>query len=187
MDKGSIPFASTGTKFIKQNIIHHNKINNQITAAELRVIDEQGENLGIMPLDAALKLAKEKGIDLVEIAPTARPPVARIISFDKFRYQKEKEEKKQKTAQKVGQLKKIRISAREAKNDLENKIKKIKEFFEEGDKIEILLTLRGREKYNQPWARLKMDEFLRMIEGEYKFTMEPKFAGKGLVTQIIKK
>ncbi len=153
----------------------------------MRVIDEEGNNLEIMPLNAALKLAQEKGVDLVEIASTAQPPVVKIISFDKFRYQKEKEEKKQKTAQKAGQLKKIRISPREAKNDLENKINKIKEFFEEGDKIEITLTLRGREKYNQPWARLKMDEFLQMIDEEYKFTMEPKFAGRGLMTQIIKK
>ena len=76
------------------------RINNQITAPELRVIDDHGENLGIMPLEAALKLAAEKNVDLIEVVPNAKPPIAKAISFDKFRYQKEKELKKQKTAQK---------------------------------------------------------------------------------------
>jgi len=84
----------------------------------LRVVDETGENLGVMPLEAALKLAMEKGLDLIEIAPMVKPPVARIISFDKFRYQKEKELKKQKATQKTSELKQIQITAKSAKNDL---------------------------------------------------------------------
>lgn len=165
----------------------NSKINQQITAPELRVIDEQGNNLEVMPFSEALKLAQSKGLDLIEIAPTAKPPVARIMSFDKYRYQKEKELKKQRATQKTGDLKKIQISVREAKNDLDNKVKKIEEFIQEGHKVEITLRMRGREKANKDWARLKLDEFVKMFQFEYKIILEPKYAGKGLIMQIDKK
>ena len=163
------------------------RINNQITAPELRVVDEIEGNLGIMPREAAFKLAQEKGLDLIEIAPAAKPPVAKIISFDKFRYQKEKELRKQKVGRKTNELKQIRISVREAAHDLEIKTKKIEEFLNEGNKAEIMLVLRGREKYMKDWARHKLEEFLKMIQIEYKITMEPRFGGKGLIVQITKK
>lgn len=163
------------------------KINNQIKSAELRIIDEAGQNLGIMPLETALRLAQEKGLDLIEIVPAANPPIAKIISFDKFRYQKEKELKKQKAGQKVSELKRVQISARAGYHDLETKAKKIDEFISNGNKVEIMLVLRGREKYNRDWARLKLKEFLQIIKIEYKITMEPKFMGKGIIMQIIKK
>ncbi len=153
----------------------------------MRVVDDVEGNLGIMPLEAALKLAQEKGLDLIEIAPTAKPPVAKIISFDKFRYQKEKEMRKQKSSQKTNELKQIKISVREARHDLEIKTKKIEEFLREGHKTEIVLVLRGREKYMKDWARQKLEEFIAMIPIEYKITMEPRFGGKGLIMQIAKK
>lgn len=153
----------------------------------MRIIDETGGNLGIMPLEAALKLAQEKGLDLIEISATAKPPVARIISFDKFRYQKEKELKKQKASQKTGEMKQVRISARAALNDLQIKTKKLEEFLEEGNKVEIMLFLKGREKYNRNWANQKLNEFLKLIAIEYKIIMEQKFIGRGLVIQIMKK
>ncbi len=140
-----------------------------------------------MPREAALKLAEEKGLDLIEIAPTAQPPVAKIISFDKFRYQKEKELKKQRAVQKISELKQVRISARAAKNDLGIKAKKTEEFLNKGHKVEIMLRLKGREKYNRDWARYKLEEFLKMITVEYKITMEPRFGGQGLVMQIMKR
>ena len=163
------------------------KINNQIKAQELRVLDETGQNLGIMPLEAALKLAQEKGLDLIEIVPTAKPPVSKIISFDKFRYQKEKEFKKQKAGQKTSELKQVQISARAGLHDLEVKSKKIDEFINDGDKVEIMLVLKGREKYNRDWARQKLKEFLQIIKTEYKIINDPKFGGKGLIMQITKR
>ncbi len=151
------------------------------------MLDEMGKNLGTMPLEAALRLAEEQGLDLIEVASTATPPVARIISFDKFRYQKEKEAKKQKTGQRVIEFKQIRLSARAALNDLMVKAKKVDEFLEQGYKIEIMLTLKGREKYNRPWASQKLNDFSKLIKGEYKVTSEPKFGGKGITVQISKK
>lgn len=163
------------------------RVNNQINAPELRVVDEAGEALGVMPREAALKLAEEKGLDLIEIAPTAKPPVARIISFDKFRYQKEKEYKKQRASQKISEFKQVRISVRAAKNDLEIRAKKIDEFLEEGHKVEVTIFLKGREKGNKEWAWKKLEEFIKMVTVEYKITMEPKFGGRGLMIQLIKK
>lgn len=163
------------------------RINDQILAQELRVVDDQGEALGVLTREQALSEARSRGLDLVEIAPTAAPPVAKIISYDKFRYQKEKELKKQRAAQKGAELKQIRIGARAATNDLMIKIRKIEELTDDGHKIEIMLILRGREKYNKDWARQKLNEFLQLIPFEYKMTLEPKFGGKGLITQIAKK
>lgn len=140
-----------------------------------------------MPREAALKLAENRGLDLIEIAPTAKPPVAKIVSFDKFRYQKEKELRKQRVSRKVGELKQVRLSARAAKNDLEIKVRKIEEFLNKGHKVEITLWLKGREKYNRDWARYKLGEFLKMLTLEYKIILEPKFGGRGLVMQIAKK
>ncbi len=151
------------------------------------MIDEKEGNLGVMAREAALKLAEEKGLDLIEIAPNGKPPVAKIISFDKFRYQKEKELKKQRAGQKVSELKQIRISARAAQNDLEIKAKKVDEFLEDGNKVGINLFLKGREKYNRNWANQKLDEFLKRISVEYKVIADVKFGGKGLMIQIVKK
>jgi translation initiation factor IF-3 len=161
------------------------KINNQITALELRVIDENGENIGIISRDEALKTAQEKGLDLIEIAPTAKPPVARIISFDKFRYTEIKKERKQKQGQKASELKQMRISARAALNDLQTKASKVDKFLEDSHKVEINLVLRGREKQNKDWARKKMHEFLQMLV-PHKILSEIKFGQRGFSIQITK-
>jgi translation initiation factor IF-3 len=165
------------------------KINNQITAPELRVIDDMEQNVGVMPLTEALKLAKEKGLDLVEISPVAVPPVAKLIAYDKFRYQQEKKEKKQRAAQRVGSgSKQIQISVREQKNDLLMKIGRIAEFMAEGHPVEILLQLRGREKGNMQFAKQKLNEFLAMITVPYKVNSPIGPGGRGgLMTVIAKK
>jgi len=140
-----------------------------------------------MPLAKALELAKEQGIDLVEIASTAKPPVVRIISFDKLRYQEEKQLRKQRQAQKSLELKQIQISLTEGQNDLTIKADKIDKFLEKGHKVEILLFLRGRQKANKDWALKKLKEFVTMISKQFTITAEPKFIGRGFIVQIIKK
>lgn len=163
------------------------KINEKITALELRVIGEAGENIGVLPLAEALKLAKEKGLDLIEIAATAKPPVAKIMSYDKYRYQETKKLKKQKAGQKIQELKMVRISARAAEHDLQIKAAKLNEFLSEGSIVEIQLMLRGREKANKEWARKKMLEFMKMIDPEHKVLLEPKYGGRGFNAQVVKK
>jgi len=167
--------------------IQQYRTNNQIAAPELRVIDEAGSHLGVMSREAALTLAKEKNLDLIEIAPTAKPPVAQIINFDKFRYQKEKEFKKQRLAQKkIAELKQVRISPRAALNDLGVKAGLAEKFLQAGHKVEILLILRGREKENKDWGLFKLQEFLKIIKIPHKITLNPRFIGRGFVVQIIK-
>jgi len=164
-----------------------NRINNQITATELRVIDEASQNLGVLPFNEALRMAREKGLDLIEIAPSAKPPVAKIISFDKFRYQKEKELKKQRVSQKAKEMKQVRVSGRAALNDLKIKADKVNGFLAEGHPVEIQLVLKGREKANRAWARVKLEEFLKMLAPEYKIVSQIKSGGRGFSVSIAKK
>ena len=126
-------------------------------------------------------------MDLIETAPQAKPPVARIMGFDKFRYQKEKEERKQRQAQKSKDLKSVRITPRAAENDLQIKIARVNKFIEEGHKVEISLFLRGREKRNKDWAFKKMNEFLGKISVPHVVTMPPKPGGRGFIAQVSKK
>ena len=163
------------------------RINKEISARELRVVDDKGDNLGILKTEEALRIAGERELDLIEVAPHAKPPVARIISFDKSRYQKEKEEKKQRQGEKRKELKQVRITPRAALNDLQVKARKTNKFLEEGHKVEINLFLRGREKANKSWGLEKLNEFMKMITVPYKVSMEPKRGGRGFITQIDKK
>lgn len=152
------------------------------------MIDESGKNLGAMKREEALALAKpELGIDLIEISPLAKPPVARLMSYDKYRYEAVKREKKERLSQKTGGLKIVQISGRAATNDLVIKVKQLEKFLAEGYQVEVHMRLRGREKYNKDWARQKLGEFMKMIAAEYKLMSEPKFGGRGMLVQITKK
>lgn len=140
-----------------------------------------------MSLENALAAAQKEELDLILIVPNSNPPVARIADFDKFRYEKDKELKKQRQLQKTLEMKQIQISVREAKNDLERKIKSVEKFLEAGHKVEILLVLKGREKRMKDWAKIKMEEFLEMVTLPYTQTQSIKYAGRGLTTQLLKK
>ncbi len=109
------------------------------------------------------------------------------MSFDKFRYEKDKEEKRMRQVQKPKELKEVRITPRAAKNDLQVRAKKADEFLEEGHKVTINLFLRGREKANKEWALQKMEEFFTMVSVPYQITMMPKPGGRGFIAQIMKK
>lgn len=168
--------------------IQRPRINNEITARELRVIGEHGENVGVLSINEALKLIRpEERIDLIEIAPNTNPPVARLMSFDKYRYERGKAEKKERRAERVGGVKRVQISVRAASNDLLIKVKRLEEFLKEGHQVEVFLRLRGREKGKKEWAESKLREFMGMITAEYKTITQPKFGGQGIIIQITKK
>lgn len=153
----------------------------------MTVIDEEGKSLGKMKTTDALKLALEKKLDLIEIAPNAKPPVARLMSYDKFRYQWEKKLKKQRAMQKSSELKQVQISPKEALHDLEMKAGRVNKFMEEGNQVEIVMTLRGREKANRPFAKEKLASFIKMINPEHKVIMSAKDGGRGINMQVAKK
>ena len=120
-------------------------INEQIRDKEVRVIGTDGEQLGIMSAKDALKLAEEAGVDLVKIAPTAKPPVCKIVDYGKYKYELTRKEKEAKKKQKVIETKEIRLSPNIDTNDLNTKINSAKKFIEKGNKVKVTLRFRGRE------------------------------------------
>ncbi|MFH1990393.1 MAG: translation initiation factor IF-3 [Patescibacteria group bacterium] len=165
------------------------KINNQITAPELRVADADGQQIGIMSRDEALKLAKEKGLDLIEFAPMAKPPVARIIDYGKFAYREEKEDRKQKAKQKKETLKIVRLGLNAGSNDLKTKAKKAEGFLDEGLKVQVELMLKGRAKYQKTFSDLgkrKVEDFLKLLSMPIKIISELKKQPRGWNVTIVK-
>ena len=120
---------------------------------------------------------------MILISPKANPPVARVMDFDKFRYERSKELKKQKS-QKAPETKHVQISPRTAKNDLLVQLKKLEKFLSAGHTVEIQLVLRGREKANKDWARTKLEEFMAMIETPHKVTSGIRLGGRGMISQV---
>lgn len=151
------------------------------------MIDADGQNLGVLSREAALKLAAEQGLDLIEVTASAQPPIARIMSFDKYRYEQTKKLKKQQAHQKSKELKQVQIGIGTAANDLNIKVRKVEEFLNAGHPVVIMLVLRGREKGNRDWAKFKLGEFLKLITIEHQIVMDPRFSMRGLAVQIIKK
>ena len=147
-------------------------------------MDEDGTNLGVLQFEDALARADAKNLDLIEVSPLAKPPVARIMNFDKYRYEESKRLKKERIAKKNLEIKQIQISGRIADNDLQVKAKRLNGFMASGHPINIVLTLRGREKGNQPFAHEKLQAFLKTID-PHRVISTPKFMGRGIQVQIV--
>lgn len=155
----------------------------------MRVADENGEQIGIVSREEALKLAQERGLDLIEVAPLAKPPVARIMDYGKYLYREEKEWRKQKAKQKKDLLKGIRLNLNTGLNDLKIKAKKTDEFLNEGLRVQIDLVLKGRAKYQKTFsdlAKKKIEDFLKIIAVPVKIISELKKHPRGWNVTIIK-
>ena len=121
------------------------RINEQIRVREVRLIDDEGNQKGIVPTLEALKMAKERELDLVEVAPTANPPVCKILDFGKYRFEQEKKLRDSKKNQKVLKIKEIRMQPKIGSGDLDTKAKHVQEFLDAGDKVKVTIRFRGRE------------------------------------------
>lgn len=141
---------------------------------EIRVIDEQGNQLGIMSPAEALLRAREQELDLVEVAPLAKPPVCKIMDYGKYQYQQSKQERLSKAKQKKIEVKGIRIGIRTDEHDLEFKKNQAEKFLKKGDKVKIEIRLKGREKAHQDLARKNLTEFVKRIAVPYKMEQEIK-------------
>ena len=167
---------------VKQNLFWRTDF--RIRAPALRVIDSEGKLVGVLSRDEAIAKAKDSGLTLVEIAPNATPPVAKIIDFGKFRYSEEKKARAQAKKVKGGEVKEIRFSPFIAENDFNVRIGRIKEFFEDKNKVRVVVVFRG------PQMRVKHVGYdvinrIKKAFGDTIITdMEPKFLGKHLVTVI---
>ena len=134
-------------------------MNEQIRDKEVRVISETGEQLGIMSSQEALKLAEEAGVDLVKIAPTANPPVVKIIDFSRYRYEQKRKEKDQKKKQNVIEVKEVRLTPNIDTNDLNTKVSAARKFLEKGNKVKVSLRFRGRELSRMGQSKYILDDF----------------------------
>ncbi len=161
--------------------------NNQIRVPEVQVIDEKGKSQGVMKIAEALVLAQSKGLDLVEVNPTIKPSITKIMDYGKHLYKKSKSDRKHKSSQKTGELKAVRFAYRTGKHDLEFKAKRIDEFLKKGYKIKIDMIIKGREKSHGEIIREKLDVFLALIQEEYKFEQNPKRSPRGLGLLISRK
>lgn len=162
-------------------------VNEKIRDQELRVIDENGQMLGIMPTFQALQTAREREFDLVVVSPKAQPPVAKFLRYSSFKYQKEKEARKQKAQQKSGEMKEIRLSPRIGKHDLEIRIKQAEKFLQRGDKVTIVVMLKGREKQHADLGREMLATFLHDLNQlvELKYEQEIKRLGSNFSAIIL--
>ena len=163
------------------------RINNQIRAKELRVIDEQNQNLGLLSLSDALKLSLERGLDLIEISPNANPPVAKIMDYGKFQYEQNKKQKKAKAGAKQAETKSIQVKVGTGEHDLTLKAKKASEWLKEGHRIKIELFLAGRSKYmDEKFLKERLDRMLNLVSENYKVSEACKRGPKGLLITIEK-
>ena len=174
---------------IQKNI----RINTRIRAPEVRVVGPNAEQLGVVILRRALELAAENNLDLVEVAPTAKPPVCRIMDFSKYKYDQEKKERRVKKSQKISHLKQIRIKPHIDENDYQVKLRQAIAFLNRKDKVKVNLFFRGREMAFKEKSRLLLERFIAdiglhgqiekspMMEGRVMFVViAPKLAVTGL-------
>lgn len=156
------------------------RINEAIRASELRVIGTNGEQLGIMSRAEALKVAEEAGVDLVEISPTANPPVAKVVDWGKYQYQKMKEQQKNRKSNKANELKQMRFGLKIGTNDLEIKLRKIRDFLADGHKVKILIFYRGREMAHKELGYELIDRVVSSLEEVAVLEQKPQMAGRNL-------
>lgn len=162
-------------------------INEEIRDNELRVIDNEGNMLGIMSREEALNLAAEKNLDLVNISPNANPPVCKILDYGKYRYDMQKKEKDAKKKQKQTQVKEIRLSTFIEEHDISVKAKTGAKFLADGDKVKVSLRFRGREKDYASTGMAVMNKFAEFVSEVGTVEKKPEFEGRSLIMVVAPK
>jgi translation initiation factor IF-3 len=164
------------------NANNNNKVqqrtNEMIRVREVRLIDDEGNQLGIVPTQEALRMAKDKDLDLVEVSPNANPPVCKILDFGKYRFEQEKKLRESKKNQKVLKLKEIRMQPKIGSGDLDTKAKHVQEFLNEGDKVKITVRFRGRELAHTELGFDVLNEVLKRLTSAYNIDKPAKMDGK---------
>jgi translation initiation factor IF-3 len=144
------------------------------------VIDEEGEQLGVLPTFEALRLAQERGLDLVEVAPTAIPPVCRLMDYGRFKYEQTKREREARKNQKIVELKEVRLTPRTDEHDIVAKVKMITRFIEEGDKVKVTIRFRGRELAHPQLGRQVLEEVTKNLQGTAVVERPPLMEGRAM-------
>jgi translation initiation factor IF-3 len=156
------------------------RINEQIRVREVRLIRDEGEQQGIMSTQTALEIARNAGLDLVEVAPQASPPVVKILDYGKFKFENEKKVRDSKKKQKLLKLKEIRMQPKIDDHDMDFKSKHVKEFLAEGNKVKVTIRFRGRELAHTELGFDVMKDMLSRMEGEYVMDKPPAMEGRNM-------
>ena len=162
-------------------------INEQIRDKEIRLIGEDGEQLGIMSPRDAMKIAEEAGLDRVKIAPTAKPPVCKIVDYGKYKYEQVRKEKEAKKKQHVIEIKEIRLYPNIDTNDLNTKINNARKFLTKGDKVEVTLRFRGREMAHMNQSKHILDDFAQALTDVAVIDKAPKVEGRSMTMFLTEK
>ena len=170
--------------FQRRNRDRGPKYNNRINSPEVQVISSNGENLGILNTNEAIAMAKEEGLDLIEIAPNAKPPVCKIIDMGKFKYDAQKKANKAKKKQKIVLLKEIKLRPVTETHDYDFKVKNAKKFIIKGDKVKFTIRFKGRELQHSHLGNELMNKIKEDMKDVGKVEMDPKFEGKQMTMVI---
>ena len=162
-------------------------INEQIRDKEIRLIGENGEQLGIMSARDAMKMAKEAELDLVKIAPAAKPPVCKIIDYGKYRYEQARKEKEAKKKQKTIEVKEVRLSPNIDVNDLNTKVGAARKFIEKGNKVKVTPRFRGREMAHMQSSKHILDDFAEQLKDVASVDKPPKIEGRNMTMFLTEK
>ena len=162
-------------------------INEQIRDKEIRLIGEDGAQLGIMPTREALRMAREAELDLVKIAPGAKPPVCKIIDYGKFKYEQGRKEKEAKKKQRIIEVKEVRLSPNIEENDLNTKIGAARKFIQKGDKVKVTLRFRGREMAHVQKSKQILDVFAEKLADIAVVEKMPKLEGRQMIMFLTEK
>lgn len=169
------------------SIISELMINEQIRDREIRLIGEDGEQLGIMSARDAMKLAREANLDLVKIAPTAKPPVCKIIDYGKYRYEQARREKEARKKQKTIEVKEIRLSSNIDTNDLNTKVNQARKFVSGGNKVKVAVRFRGRELAHTAVGKTILEDFAQKLSDIAVIDKPAKLEGKSMVMFLVEK
>lgn len=163
------------------------RVNRQIIADEIRLIDENGDMVGVVTVREGIRLAEQAGLDLVEISPAAKPPVCKILDYGKYKYEIQKKAQEARKKQKVIQIKEIKLRPTIDPHDLEIKMRAVHKFLEEGDKVKFTLRFRGREMANARTSMQILDKVKEQLGEKIRVEHEPAFEGRQVVMVVAPK
>ena len=167
-----------------KSISNNWRLNEKIPASELRVLDFEGKQIGVLKKDEAIKLAQEQGVDLIEIAPNAAPPVAKIMDFGKFRYQEEKKLKEMQKKSKPSDIKELRYSPFMGEGDYQTRMKRIDEFFRDRHKVKLVVYFKVKQLGSKQFGYNIFNRILKELGDGTNVDMKPKFLGRNLIMII---
>ncbi len=166
-----------------ESIVKQIRVNEMIRAKEVRLIDVDGKQLGIMPSSDALKIAREKGFDLIEVAANVKPPVCKILDFGKYKYQLSKRQ----TQKKAGGIKEVKVRPQITEHDLSLKVKNIRRFLDGGNKAKVTMFFRGREIFRPERGMQVFEKALQLLTGKFNVEQSPRLEGKSIIMVIAPK